>query len=245
MNGKIITSYGLIVYYKDTAQNEAEPYFLIQQRRDTFDFIDFMKGVYTTEDTLITSLSGLTHDERNRVQNYIFDEIWMDLWLDTYLNITADWYNNAKRKFNIVRDLLPSYIPKLCPPPHSAPWGFPKGRKNSGEKSLDCALREFEEETTISRQNIQLICRKAIVEFYHGTNGKKYCTNYFIATMDSKTVPKRRQTLDRIRKDTVSDEAMELKWVTCAESKEYLSPARHILLKRIYENIKNDIYSCL
>ena len=36
-------------------------------------------------------------------------------------------------------------------------WGFPKGRRNNGEKDLDCGLREFQEETGYRLSDIQLI----------------------------------------------------------------------------------------
>jgi 8-oxo-dGTP pyrophosphatase MutT (NUDIX family) len=36
-------------------------------------------------------------------------------------------------------------------------WEFPKGRKNYQERDIDCALREFEEETGISKENINII----------------------------------------------------------------------------------------
>ena len=36
-------------------------------------------------------------------------------------------------------------------------WEFPKGRRNFQEKDLDCALREFEEETGYSRDQIKVV----------------------------------------------------------------------------------------
>ena len=36
-------------------------------------------------------------------------------------------------------------------------WEFPKGRRNQKEKDLDCALREFEEETGIHQTDIKIV----------------------------------------------------------------------------------------
>jgi 8-oxo-dGTP pyrophosphatase MutT (NUDIX family) len=36
-------------------------------------------------------------------------------------------------------------------------WGFPKGRRNYNEKDIDCALREFSEETGYSKYSLKNI----------------------------------------------------------------------------------------
>ena len=52
-------------------------------------------------------------------------------------------------------------------------WEFPKGRRNYQEKDLDCALREFEEETGILRNNISVIENiLPFEEIFIGTNHK-------------------------------------------------------------------------
>ena len=61
-------------------------------------------------------------------------------------------------------------------------WEFPKGRRNSKEKDLECALREFEEETGISKSKINIIENVVpFEEIYIGTNHKSYKHKYFIA----------------------------------------------------------------
>ena len=36
-------------------------------------------------------------------------------------------------------------------------WGFPKGRRNYQENDIDCATREWEEETGYSRNQIKMV----------------------------------------------------------------------------------------
>jgi 8-oxo-dGTP pyrophosphatase MutT (NUDIX family) len=63
-------------------------------------------------------------------------------------------------------------------------WGFPKGRKNYQEKDLQCALREFEEETGYSNANIQLIENLLpFEEIFIGSNYKSYKHKYYLAHM--------------------------------------------------------------
>ena len=52
----------------------------------------------------------------------------------------------------IINDLI------IIKPIYKTPeWGFPKGRRNLYEKDLNCALREFSEETGYSSKSINLI----------------------------------------------------------------------------------------
>ena len=64
-------------------------------------------------------------------------------------------------------------------------WGFPKGRRNFQEKDLNCALREFEEETGYIKSNIKLV--QNIIpyeEIFTGSNMKSYKHKYFIGFID-------------------------------------------------------------
>ena len=61
-------------------------------------------------------------------------------------------------------------------------WGFPKGRRNNMEKDLDCALREFEEETGYKRNSIQIVDNiLPYEEYFIGSNNKSYKHKYYIA----------------------------------------------------------------
>jgi len=63
-------------------------------------------------------------------------------------------------------------------------WGFPKGRKNSQEKDLQCALREFGEETGYLSSNIHVIENVLpFEEIFTGSNYKSYKHKYFLGYM--------------------------------------------------------------
>lgn len=67
-------------------------------------------------------------------------------------------------------------------------WEFPKGRKNLMEKDIDCALREFEEETGIPKNDINIINNiLPFEELYVGSNDKVYKTKFFLAIMNKDT----------------------------------------------------------
>ena len=67
-----------------------------------------------------------------------------------------------------------------------AEWGFPKGRHNNNEKDLMCALREFEEETGLSRYSLKIVQNlMPFEEIFTGSNYKSYKHKYYIACLIS------------------------------------------------------------
>ena len=65
-------------------------------------------------------------------------------------------------------------------------WEFPKGRRNQKEKDLDCALREFEEETGIKRSKLTIVENiLPFEEMFIGSNHKSYKHKYFLALIDN------------------------------------------------------------
>ena len=58
---------------------------------------------------------------------------------------------------------------------------FLKVEKNFEETEIECALREFEEETNINKNNINLLDINYIDELYMSTNNIKYKHTYYIS----------------------------------------------------------------
>lgn len=176
---------------------ESIPQYLLIRRRDSISYVEFMRGKYSLDnyDYITTLLNGMTYEERYRLLIYSFDMLWDKLW---NLQCTRQYkleYEHAKYIFNTFRDigdnsgkLLVSYISKIESPWIEPEWGFPKGRKNINETSLQCALREFTEETGIpSRFLIMLPDLLPISEEYIGSNGICYRHLYYIALCKSDT----------------------------------------------------------
>ena len=66
-------------------------------------------------------------------------------------------------------------------------WEFPKGRRNYKEKDLECALREFEEETGILSSKLSVIENVLpFEEIFIGSNHKSYKHKYFLAYANEK-----------------------------------------------------------
>jgi 8-oxo-dGTP pyrophosphatase MutT (NUDIX family) len=107
-------------------------------------------------------------------------------------------------------------------------WEFPKGRRDPKEKDLDCALREFEEETGISQTKITVVENVLpFEEIFIGTNHKSYKHKYFLAYMNDNNA-----TLSNYQKNEVS----KLDWKTIDECLESIRPY-NLEKKKLISNV--------
>jgi 8-oxo-dGTP pyrophosphatase MutT (NUDIX family) len=99
-------------------------------------------------------------------------------------------YYDSKNKFMMLKSRhslesdLDFYLDTADPIYFTPEWGFPKGRKKRGESDLECAIREFYEETNINESDIVILKNiKPIEEELIGTNGIKYKHIYYLAEL--------------------------------------------------------------
>ncbi len=225
----VIVSYGLFLYFIDMITLEI--YILLEQRRDTFAYVEVVRGIWQDEDIIPSLFSLMCKDERQRFRDYIYRELWDDLYVEKNSRSYKESYHAAKLKYEAIQHLIPNIIDTTSTETESPPWGFPKGRKNNNETEIECAIRETEEETNIKRSDFQVV--EPLYKFsenFQGTNGKKYATHYFLARANKMVNVDKFNTPLCIRKETISDEVMDLKWLTYPEACKYLNPRRQIML---------------
>ncbi len=85
----------------------------------------------------------------------------------------------------IIREEKKKHTRYLCVRAYSN-WDFPKGHLEKGESLLDAAIRETEEEVSLTRSDYRLLGLLAPPVLYK--NGKK-TAHYFLAERISKTKP--------------------------------------------------------
>jgi 8-oxo-dGTP pyrophosphatase MutT (NUDIX family) len=227
---KVIMSYGIILC---SFTPEHNPRFLLYQRRDSFAYMDYMRGYWSGKDDIYRLFELMSFEERDRIENYTFDELWDDLWVNHSYNIYKDGYKSAKRKYEYSRPYIVHALKTTQTVIRAPPWGFPKGKKNnSKEGDLACAIREFKEETKL---DVSLKVKKdlTIDEKFKGTNGKTYSTKYFIAFTDKLDLPPKVSTPGCIREETVSEEANDVKWASYEEAIALLNPLRQNILDKV------------
>lgn len=233
-----ITSYGAISFAVINHGDELEILFLLYQRRDTFEYVDFLRGIWSDEGFLSNYFCNMTEEERQRLKNYTHDELWRDLIVDWESKLFRDGYNRAKRKYELVKDKIHYYIKSTKSCVREQPWGFCKGKRNNiREDPVACALRELGEETRFDVSNVKVWDTKPFFENYRGSNGKVYNTFYYLVEFPQVLEVKRMETPQCIRKDTVSDEVADLKWLRYDEACKKLTPKRQNILKQAHKMI--------
>ena len=100
-------------------------------------------------------------------------------------------------------------------------WGLPKGRKHQKETSINCAVREFLEETGISKTDISILVNiKPLEEIYTSFNNIKYRHIYYFARfLNEKTT----LTFNQNNKNQVN-EISAIEWFNKEEASQCLRP---------------------
>lgn len=87
-------------------------------------------------------------------------------------------------------------------------WEFPKGHKDfQSENTLNCALREFKEETGLINQKLDVVTKyEPCKESFIGTDGKWYKNNYYLAhdISDLNSIENKSNVFNDFQKNEVS-----------------------------------------
>lgn len=254
-----ITSYGIIAFKINKSQefdkydkndklnnilkseficDKSEEYprikFLMIQRKDTIGYIDFIRGKYTDLDTCINEM---TKNEKLNLLTKTFDELWNELWIcnKTHENFYKQEYYQAKNKFNKldINNLVRTIESKFL----FQEFSFPKGRRNIRERNIDCAEREFFEETQYNKETYQFIKNyPTIEETFTGTNGIVYKHIYYLVKMRDDIKPPCVNTNNK----TQLSEVQNIGWFTYDECLHLIRPYDNEK-KKILSDVYNDI----
>ena len=209
---KPITSIGIICIRKNIKTLKYE--FLCVQRKDSMGYVDLLRGKYNLNNNfqLKNILSELTKDEHDRIKKYQFKTLWINLWniknKKELLQLESTNKSNNEIKLTKLKntEIFKNINIKYIEPE----WGFPKGRRNFKEIDIDCALREFEEETGISRDKIKLIENiYSLEEIFTGSNLKSYKHKYYLSYIEYKNS----LDLSNYQKSEIGD----IKWFSIEE----------------------------
>lgn len=171
--------------------------FLLINRKHTISAIEFIRGKYKTNDLnyLINTFRLMSNIEKQKILTKSFDSIWNEIWnikkknkayYNEYVN-SEKKFNNLKKGYIFNSSKIPIFINlemlvKLSGNKYTeTEWGFPKGRKNDNESNIDCACREFNEETDFKKSDINILDISPCSEMYLGINKIKYKHIYYLA----------------------------------------------------------------
>ena len=204
---------------------------LLVQRRNTIGMIEFVRGKYdvTDFDYIVKLFNMMTFDEKRILREHdSFDMIRTVIGLKREYNYKSE-YDDAKRKFmalknNIICDQVNALLDKSYTKWSSPEWGIPKGRRNNKEYDIECAIREFVEETGIKYKNINVYRNiKPIEELYTGINGIVYKHIYYIA--DIKDSQEADENIIRVEKGGFyNNEVSNIKLFSLSEAHKLIRP---------------------
>jgi 8-oxo-dGTP pyrophosphatase MutT (NUDIX family) len=192
---------------------------LMVRRKDSMSYMEFIRGKYDPTDTnyLKTMFSNMTADEQAILVKEDFDTLWTKLWGQGRDTKSME-YEIAKENYNTLdrETLVASYPSKYLEPE----WGFPKGRRSKGESDLECAMREFFEETNVPPDAYEVLKDVWFTETFRATNNTMYRHIYAVAVLKDSSVFNLSQKLTSTQKREVSAVA----WKTLKQAKEITRP---------------------
>jgi len=240
------TSYGIVC----TEKREKNTFFLLICRRNSLSYIEFIRGRYKMYDAnmLFCLFKHMTIEERKDILEKEFDVLWDGLWINNKYRKTdtRSDYEKGKKRFYLLREgiiinysnlkLSLEYIIKNTYSIYEEPeWDFPKGRRNSYEDDIECAKREFCEETNFKPDDFKVIDDEKFVEIHIGTNGIKYRTIYFASTSNTDKKPE----IDKNNKF----QTMEISKIAWFSYEEALSKFRDYDIEK--KNVIKNVYKKL
>ena len=159
--------------------------YLLVRRKQTYNYIHLIRGIYELDiENIIKSINLLTIVEYNKLISNTFDSLWEDIWGSNAFRpeFICD-YLKAKDQFAFLKEFILPQIQHRIKIIYTVPeWGFPKGKRNNLESNIECAKREFEEETGLNESNYEVLDRLyPLVENIKGSNGINYKHVYYIA----------------------------------------------------------------
>jgi len=193
-------SYGIVLF------NDKDEIVMIE-RKDSISYIEFLRGKYKIEDSEYIQLlfNRMSVLEKDVILNNNFNILWNNLW---YSNISSKKdYLRSYNKF-ILLDLK-NYINNSTINYLNNEWEIPKGRRNLNETDIECAKREFQEETNIAQNDYDLLKNiEPFEEKYIGSNNIVYKNIYYIGKIK---VNNYNLYIDKQNRDQVS-EIRSIKW---------------------------------
>jgi ADP-ribose pyrophosphatase YjhB (NUDIX family) len=246
-----ISSFGLVCFRNALADGGA-PSYLMVQRKDSMQFVEFVRGKYVPSDgeSLAAMVSRMTPDEQALLVSSPFLALWTRVWgagvprRCLAIEFVASAALHAELTSGACGHTLADVVSACsgaCIPERE--WGFPKGRRNIREADSDCAMREFSEETGMPSWAVRRM-DTSFEEVFTGTNGVRYRHKYFLAHHAGSSPPETGACVS----PTTDAQAREIAcacWMTFeqAASKLASSPTRLAVLTNVHTEARR-LSSC-
>ena len=187
---KVFTSYGIACVRKYNNKYEL----LMIQKKSSYSFIEFIRGLYDPyrHPDISYMFDNMTIDEKSAINTMDFNIVWYKAFGRLPIPSDRSKFNKGEKKFNLLKDInggikLKDLIFKSSS--IELLWEIPKGRMDKGETDLISAIREFEEETNISKDKYRILFNEGTISYTFSDNGVRYKYVYYLAVANNKLDP--------------------------------------------------------
>ena len=178
---------------------------------------------------------GDSHLHRFKSEEHISRDKFNQLRKGIYIN---NRYHNSDttQSLNFTLESLINECPNSWNEPE---WGFPKGRRNYNENDIECALREFYEETGFKNRNMGFVVSNLAPyeEVFMGSNYKSYKHRYFLMYVDYN------MSLDEKMTDSDKTEISKIEWKCFNDCLTSIRPY-NLEKKRVLSNVNIVLKTC-
>ena len=204
---------------------------LMIRRKDSMSFAEFMRGKYdiANMEYIGRLIQNMTIREQTILTTEPFDSIWRHLWGE---DRSSSDYASSKEKFESldIHEVVAQNKSVYSEPE----WGFPKGRRIRGESDMDCAIREFTEETNVPREAYVVLKNLLLEETFMGLNNIRYRHVYFVALLKHPEMVNLQQKFTIMQRREISGIA----WKTLSECEALIRP-HHIERQGMVDQLKS------
>jgi ADP-ribose pyrophosphatase YjhB (NUDIX family) len=233
-----ITSYGVIVFHVDSNNTIR---FMISKRRDSIPYQEFVKNTLEQHEVQ-RYIKLMTREEQMRLVEYYdskqLDKIWEDLWLNPNSKFWHKTDDSIRNLYKNMDTYIDSFRECIETKTHNKEiWGFPKGRRQYNEKYIQCATREFSEETKFHASILHEVRFNSYEELYRGMDMRMYRTllyPYYVQEIPE-TIYTYREGF--IRNRHISEEVDDIKWLTLEELIDIIDSSKYSILKNVHDKI--------
>jgi len=228
-----VLSCGIIEFtIKRNHEDRECAYYHVFRRRNTVEYDTLIKG-QAQKNQLFDMLSLLSLDERERILNHSWEELWDDYWIDHNSPSYTSTRSHSESRFLEIRELLEMMNADLPARITKRPYIFPKGKPEKNETGLDAALREAREETGLSFLTGHLYFNSPIVQHYTGSDGYRYSDYYYVWYQNEMSVCPTK----KLYNTSSQCHTRSLPILKSASSKEELDPETRNLISKIMPTI--------
>lgn len=143
------------------------PSILICKKRVSYEFLDFVRGLYPTDDDythLKILINRMNKIERDLIASMDFTKIWSHAYRESLVSSHAINCENKFYSTYSIDDNKKKLLDMISSVTHEPMnWDLPKGKRERGELPVDTAIRETKEEVNLNPNDYRFLSKMPII----------------------------------------------------------------------------------